>query len=98
MYGRIIRSDSNYKSPLIGRNLETLGAFSGAMRTRINDRWTVEEEMVLREMASQGKSRRQIALRLRRSESGVKKRAVALGLKLDRVKRLPFEERVSHRA
>jgi len=35
-------------------------------------------------------------LRLKRSASGVKKRAIDLGVKLGRTKRLPYSERVDY--
>lgn len=44
--------------------------------------WTPEEEATLREMAGQGVYMRRIALRLRRTESSIKKRAVQLGVKV----------------
>jgi len=56
--------------------------FPGAMQRRTNAPWTTEEEASLRDMVSQGKSRMQIALRLRRSRSAVKKRATSLCLKI----------------
>jgi DNA-binding NarL/FixJ family response regulator len=52
------------------------------MVRRNNESWSAEEEAVLREMAAQGKKRLLIALRLRRSESAVKRRATVLGLRL----------------
>jgi hypothetical protein len=54
----------------------------GGMRRRTNDHWTSEEETTLREMAAQGKSRMQIALRLRRSGNAVRKRAITLRLQI----------------
>jgi hypothetical protein len=51
------------------------------MQRRTNSRWTLADETVLREMAAQGKSRLQIALRLRRTSDAVKDRANVLGIK-----------------
>jgi hypothetical protein len=56
--------------------------FPGGLGRRTNDPWTPEEEASLRDMASHGKSRILIALKLRRSASAVKKRATSLGLKI----------------
>jgi len=44
--------------------------------------WTPEDEAALKEMAEKGVYMRRIALRLRRSESSIKKRAVQLGVRV----------------
>lgn len=53
----------------------------GSMPRRTNNRWTPEEDAALRELAAQGKTRLQIALRLRRTKDAVKDRATLLGIK-----------------
>jgi DNA-binding NarL/FixJ family response regulator len=67
------------------------------MRRRTNGGWTPEHEAVLCELAAKGKTALQIGLRLRRSQSGIKKRASYLGLKLGRTRLLPYSERVGFR-
>ena len=44
--------------------------------------WTLEDELALRQLAEKGMHLRAVALRLRRSESSVKKRARNLGVSL----------------
>ena len=44
--------------------------------------WTPEDEAKLKELAEQGVYLRNIALRLKRSESSIKKRARELGVKV----------------
>jgi DNA-binding NarL/FixJ family response regulator len=67
------------------------------MQARNGDSWKPEEEAVLRELSAKGKTALQIGLRLRRSQSGVKKRAITLGLELGRTKHLSSSGRYSHR-
>jgi len=56
--------------------------------------WKPEEDAVLRELAAKGKTALQVALRLRRSQSGVKRRASQLGIRLTGKRtRLPAQER-----
>jgi hypothetical protein len=52
--------------------------------------WTREDEARLQELAGQGLHLRRIALRLRRSESSVKKRARALGISVPKTPRGRF--------
>jgi len=47
---------------------------------RANYTWTAEDEVKLKDMAQSGMYLRNIAIRLRRSESSVKKRAHDLGV------------------
>jgi hypothetical protein len=60
------------------------------MLKRFSYAWTPEDEAKLRELAEKGVYRRNIALRLRRSESSVKKRARDLGLTVKTTPRRPF--------
>jgi len=46
--------------------------------------WTSEDEAKLKEMAGKGVYMRKIALRLRRSENSVKKRAALLDVRVSR--------------
>lgn len=46
--------------------------------------WTSEDEATLKEMAGKGIYMRKIALRLRRSENSVKKRAALLDVRVSR--------------
>jgi hypothetical protein len=62
---------------------------SGMLRSA-NHIWTPEDEARLREMATAGLFLRNIALRLRRSESSIKKRAHDLGIKLKKPPRHRF--------
>ena len=52
--------------------------------------WTPEDEARLKELAGQGMYLRQIALRLRRSESSIRKRARQLGIRLPNTPRGRF--------
>jgi hypothetical protein len=52
------------------------------MLTRGSYRWTNEDEAKLRALAASGSHVRTIALRLRRSENSIKKRAHDLGIKI----------------
>jgi hypothetical protein len=52
--------------------------------------WTPQDEARLRDMAQKGVYLRSIALRLRRSESSIKKRARGLGIKLSKPPRSHF--------
>jgi hypothetical protein len=65
-----------------------------SMKRRTNNRWTPEEEAALRQMAAQDKTPLQIGLRLWRSASGIETRAMMLGLKLGRTKRLAPRDRL----
>jgi len=56
----------------------------------LGENWTLRDEAELREMASRGVYLRKIALRLRRSESSVKKRALRLGVKVAKTPRASF--------
>jgi hypothetical protein len=56
----------------------------------LRQNWTGEDEATLREMAKQGVHLRRIALRLRRSESSIKKRASRLGLSVPKTPRASF--------
>jgi hypothetical protein len=56
----------------------------------LRQNWTPEAEATLREMASQGVYVRRIALRLKRSESSIKKRATLLGLTVSKAPRSNF--------
>jgi hypothetical protein len=60
------------------------------MLKRVSHVWTSEDEVKLREMAAKGVYLRNIAIRLRRSESSIKKRAFDLGLSLRRTPRSHF--------
>jgi hypothetical protein len=66
------------------------------MQRRTNTGWTAEQDTILRELAAKDRTALQIGLRLKRSASGVKKRAIELGVKLGRTKRLPYSERVDY--
>jgi hypothetical protein len=50
------------------------------MPERANHKWTTEDEAALRELVVKGFYLRQISLRLRRSESSIKKRAIDLNI------------------
>jgi DNA-binding NarL/FixJ family response regulator len=52
--------------------------------------WTPEDEAKLKELADQGVYVRNIAIRLKRSESSIKKRARELGIKVRITPRTPF--------
>ena len=52
------------------------------MLKRASYAWTPEDEARLRELAQKGVYLRNIALKLRRSESSIKKRARELGVKV----------------
>lgn len=52
--------------------------------------WTPEDEAKLKDMAAEGIYLRNIAIRLKRSESSIKKRAHDLGIKLQVTPRTPF--------
>jgi DNA-binding NarL/FixJ family response regulator len=52
------------------------------MLRRKNYAWTPEDEAALKELSEKGLHLRAIALRLKRSESSVKKRAHALGVQM----------------
>lgn len=52
--------------------------------------WTSEDEAKLREMAGQGVYLRNIALRLKRSESSIKKKTHDLGIKVERTPKSHF--------
>ena len=52
--------------------------------------WTAEDEAKLRELANKGVYRRNIALKLRRSESSIKKRAHDLQIKIQTTPRSRF--------
>jgi hypothetical protein len=54
------------------------------------DKWTAEEDAKLRQLAELGVPRRNIALKLRRTESGVKNRARDLNVTLPRNRRSAF--------
>jgi len=60
------------------------------MLKRATYAWTPEDEMTLKDMAGKGLYLRKIALRLRRSESSIKKRAHELGVSLPRNPRSTF--------
>lgn len=57
------------------------------MLKRAQYAWTPEDEAKLQQMVEQGVFLRNIAVRLKRSESSVKKRAYDLGLTLRRMPR-----------
>ena len=52
--------------------------------------WTEEDEAKLKELAGQGIYLRNIALKLKRSESSIKKRSRELGIKVQLTPRTPF--------
>ena len=52
------------------------------MLKRLVYAWTPEDEAKLRELTEQGLHLRAIALRLKRSESSIKKRSKEIGVKL----------------
>jgi DNA-binding NarL/FixJ family response regulator len=52
------------------------------MLKRLVYAWTPQDEAKLKELAEQGKHLRTIALRLKRSESSIKKRAHDLGIQV----------------
>ena len=56
----------------------------------LRQNWTPIEEATLRELAARGVHLRKIALRLRRSESSVKKRAFHLGVAVAKAPRPSF--------
>jgi hypothetical protein len=56
----------------------------------VRDKWSPEDEATLREMAGQGVYMRRIALRLRRTENSIKKRAIQLGVKVTKTPRSTF--------
>ena len=58
------------------------------MLKRTSYAWTSDDEDRLKQLAAQGVYLRNIALRLRRSESSIKTRAHSLGLKLRRTPRI----------
>jgi hypothetical protein len=60
------------------------------MLKRLSYVWTAEDEAKLRDLVERGVYMRNIALRLRRSESSIKKRAHDLGLKVRKTPRRPF--------
>jgi hypothetical protein len=57
------------------------------MLRRANRAWTADDEAKLKEMAARGLYLRNIALRLRRSESSIIRRARELGVKIERTPR-----------
>ena len=57
------------------------------MLKRATYAWTPQDEARLKELAEQGRFVRNIALKLRRSESSVKKRAHDLGIAVQRTPR-----------
>jgi hypothetical protein len=57
------------------------------------DKWTAEEDAKLRQLAELGVPRRNIALKLRRTESGVKNRARDLNVTLPRNRHSAFRTR-----
>jgi len=60
------------------------------MLKRRNHAWTLADEERLRVLAGQGVYLRNIAVRLRRSESSIKKRARDIGVAVLRTPRRPF--------
>jgi hypothetical protein len=60
-----------------------------------NNRWSVKDDNQIRELAANGKSAQQIAVRLRRSRASIRTRARALGVELRELQRLPYNERWS---
>jgi hypothetical protein len=60
------------------------------MLRRANSVWTREDEAKLKELAGQGMYLRRIALRLKRSESSIKKRARELGVGVPKTPRSNF--------
>jgi hypothetical protein len=60
------------------------------MLRRTNHVWTAEDEARLCELAGKGMFLRNIAIRLRRSESSIKKRAYDLGIRLNKPPRNRF--------
>jgi hypothetical protein len=63
----------------MGRNWACPTAFAQMKR---NHYWTPDEEEKLRGLANKGMHYRAVALRMRRSESSIKKRANELGIKV----------------
>jgi DNA-binding NarL/FixJ family response regulator len=60
------------------------------MLKRLVYAWTPEDQAKLKELAEQGVYVRNIAIRLKRSESSIKKRARELGIKVRITPRTPF--------
>ena len=52
------------------------------MPKRANHKWTAHDEMMLRNLVEKGFYLRQLSLRLCRSESSIKKRAIDLNIKI----------------
>ena len=67
------------------------------MLRRANFAWTAEDEARLVEMARRGAYLRNIALRLRRSESSIKKRAIGLGVTVKRTPRIRADGTIAGR-
>jgi hypothetical protein len=61
------------------------------MLRRGNYAWTAKDEAELKALAGRGVYLRNIALRLRRSESSIKKKANDLGLKVQRTPRFRLD-------
>lgn len=60
------------------------------MLSRRRHAWTAEDDVTLREWAAKGIHVRAVALKLRRSESSIKKRASILGIKIQKAPRSRF--------
>lgn len=58
-----------------------------------NNKWSAEDDRLLREMSVRGKSDQVIAVRLGRTRSAIKSRARALGITVQKARRLPLMER-----
>ncbi len=64
------------------------------MLKRLVYAWTPEDEAKLKELAQKGVYLRHIAIKLKRSESSIKKRARDLGVTIPRMPRFRFDPRV----
>ena len=72
------------------RNLSALTS-EGPMLRRASYAWTAQDEAKLKAMVEAGAFLRNIAIRLRRSESSVSKHARELGVKVKRRPRFHFD-------
>jgi hypothetical protein len=68
------------------------GTFEKAMKLKTS--WTLSDDEALRDYAAKGWSPTKIALRLRRTVVGVKRRAWLLEIQLKEQSRLPRQERL----